>query len=146
MKTKTIKGLCILTLAGFLAACSAGCGGRSAGGEAASLPAPSGARSALKISPVTSRTVVVVDGQAAPAASGTLTLDVAAGVHSVAITRAGYILNNAADLQQVPAAVGTTVEKTLDFTRESVPLPSGWQAAARPVLAKEPETPAEPEL
>jgi hypothetical protein len=142
MKAKAIKGLCLITLAGFLAG-AAGCGGRSAGGEAAALPPPAGARSALKFSPVTLRTVVVVDGQAAPAASGTLTFDVAAGVHSVAITRAGYILNNAADLQQMPAAVGETVEKMLDFTRESVPLPSGWQAAARPVLAKEGETAAE---
>lgn len=133
MKKRTYYGI----LAGVLAcalALGGGCGGRSAAGGAAALPAPDGAKSTLKISSVTSRTVVAVDGQAAPAASGTLTIDVAPGVHSITVTRAGYAVANAAALQQVSAALDATMDLIVSFTRETPPLPAGWTAAARPVI------------
>jgi len=133
MKKSAYCGITAAMLACALAL-GGGCGGRSAAGGASALPAPDGAKSTLKISSVTSRTIVAVDGQAAPAASGTLTIDVAPGVHSITVTRAGYEVANAAALQQVSAALDATMDLIVSFTRETPPLPDGWTAAARPVI------------
>lgn len=130
MKKRTFAGTLLIVLMLVAAALAGGCGGRSGSGAVAALPPPPEARGTLKFSNVPAKTVITVDGQQIPMASGTVTVEVAPGVHVIVVSRTGYVVANSADLQAVPVAVGAVTEKTLSFTREAVPLPDGWVETA----------------
>lgn len=145
-KAKTGTSMFIAMLL-FAAALAGGCGGRSGGGVAAQPPVNPADRGTLKLTNVPAKAVITVDGQAVPAATGTVTVSVAPGVHSVVVSRTGYTVTNSADLTQTPVAIGQTTEKALSFAREEVPLPDDWvEAAGRIAGAPEEDKPAPPLL
>ncbi len=116
-----------------------GCGGRSSGGVAAQPPASPEDRGTLKLTNVPAKTIITIDGQQHAAATGTVTFDLAPGVHAVAVSRAGYVAANSADLAQTPIAIGQTTEKTLSFAREEIPLPDDWVEETPARIAEAPE-------
>ena len=127
------------------AALAGGCGGRSGGGVAAQPSANPADRGTLKITNVPAKTVITIDGQQQPVTTGTLTIQLAPGVHSVVVSRVGYVVGNSADLARTPVGIGETTEISLSFTREEVPLPDDWvEAAARIAGAPEEGKPAPP--
>ena len=130
IKTKVIKALFAAMLI-IAAAVAVGCGGRGgSGGLAAQPPANPADRGTLKLTNVASKTVVTIDGDAVEAASGTISVSIAPGVHSIVVSRAGYLVDDAEGLTKTPVTIGQTTEKALSFTREEIPLPEGWVEAA----------------
>ena len=145
MKTRNPKKAIFAAMLLFAAALAGGCGGRSGGGVAAQPPANPADRGTLKLTNVPAKTVITIDGQQQPVATGTVTIQLAPGVHSVVVSRVGYVVGNSADLAQTPVAIGETTEKALSFTREEIPLPDDWvEAAARIAGAPEEGKPAPP--
>lgn len=137
----------IMILAGVLAAAgiTGGCGGRSSS-PVTTVPPVVAARGTLRLSGVTARTNISVDGQQVPSASGSVTIELSEGIHSVSVERAGYTLGNGADLTAVAVASGTVTVRDLSFTRDRAPLPEEWldEGAARTVEALVPEPPPTP--
>ena len=138
------KGIFVAMLL-FAAPLSSGCGGRSGGGVAAQPPANPADRGTLKLTNAPAKTVITIDGQQQPVASGTITIQLAPGVHSVVVSRTGYTVTNSADLANTPVAINQTTEKALSFAREEIPLPDDWaEAAARIAGAPKEDKPAPP--
>jgi hypothetical protein len=130
MKKANLMKAAFAIMIALTAVVMGGCGGRG-GGQVASLPpANTTDRGTLKFTNVTTRTAITIDAQQIPAASGTVTVSVAPGIHTVVVSRAGYIVGDIAGLAQTPIAINETTEKALSFTREAIPLPDGWVDAA----------------
>jgi hypothetical protein len=121
-----------------------GCGGRSDSGAVATLPAPPDTRGTLKISNVTAKTVITVDGAQIQTATGTVSVQLTPGAHAVAVSRAGYDVDNSADLAAVSITGNAVTEKTLAFTRTALPLPGDWAVTAGRVAGGIPPPPEMP--
>lgn len=138
----TVYGTFVLAIMLAAAVFTGGCGSRTSSGAVANLPPPAGARGTLKLTNVPAKTIITCDGQQAAIATGTITIDVQAGKHVISVSRAGYAVDNAAALQDVPVAVGAVTEKSLSFTRDTPPLPDDWIVTGAGRLQQGPINPA----
>ena len=123
----TRTAICIsLFLALVGAALCAGCGGRSRSGDMPELTAPAGTNGTLRLTSLTDNAVVTVDETQAAAASGALELQLTPGKHTVSVSRTGYTVDNAAELDEVTVRVGQVTEHAVTFSAEAPPLPQDW--------------------